>query len=118
MSRKKPIIVKKEKRRIENPSEAQLAHWAKLAESNKKRFMVLPEPVPEEVIAEAFDSVVVRNIKGPEEECTVCHAPTKFIGGDDYDIEPYACTKCGAVHNMRLQYQRGIKVSSFLESII
>jgi len=56
-----------------------------------------------------------------EDFCQLCGEKTKFAGGTDYDLEEYICTKCGAVHVMRIadeHYKGGVPRKLVLESII
>ena len=52
-----------------------------------------------------------------EDYCQVCGEKTKYAGGPSYDIEHYECTKCKALHIMRVEYERGKSVRRVLESV-
>ena len=55
--------------------------------------------------------------KPGEDFCQVCGEKTKYAGGPSYDIEHFECTKCRALHIVRVEYERGKPVRRILESV-
>ena len=93
---------------------------SKKFQHTKKRNRVKPIIIREAAMVETTQPEQQESKPGNpgEDFCQVCGGNTKFIGGCDYETENYECRSCGALHIMKVLYTRGVRTSSYLESIM
>ena len=74
-------------------------------------------PISDTVKMQREPTIPTPNGNPGEDFCQVCGEKTKYVGGPSYDQEHFECTKCKALHIVRVEYEKGVASRRILESV-